>query len=263
MSASPDTPVRQQQPQAAPVADPGLTSGEARELLRPTLFDPERVGRYYVLKLIGEGGMGVVYKCEQRHPIRRTVAVKLLKPWMDGSDVLARFEGERQALALMEHSNIAGVLDAGTADGRPYFVMEYVPGEPITAFCDRHRYTTHQRLELFTQACDAIQHAHQKAIIHRDIKPSNLLVMLEGGRPVLKVIDFGVAKATAFRLTEQTMFTEHGQLIGTPEYMSPEQAEMNVVDVDTRSDIYSLGVVLYELLTGAVPFDARTFREAA
>src|SRR5688572_29804904 len=247
MSVSPDTPVQppQQPPpaDAPPAADPGLTSGEARDLLRPTLFDPERVGRYHILKLIGEGGMGVVYKAEQRHPIRRTVAVELLKPWMDGRDVLARFESERQALALMEHSNIAAVLDAGTAErGRPYFVMEYVPGEPITEFCDRNHYTTRQRLELFTQACDAVQHAHQKAIIHRDLKPSNLLVMLEDGKPLLKVIDFGVAKATAQRLSEKTVYTEAGQVIGTPEYMSPEQAEMSALDVDTRTDIYALGV---------------------
>ncbi len=220
--------------------------------------------RFKLLEAVAEGGMGVVYKAEQRAPVHRTVAVKLIKLGMDTRQVLARFDAERQALAMLNHPNVAAVYDAGATDtGRPYFVMEWVPGEPITEFCDRHNYTTKQRLELFIQACDAIQHAHQKAIIHRDIKPSNLLVTLEGDKPLLKVIDFGVAKATAHRLTEQTMFTEQGQLIGTPEYMSPEQAEMNALDIDTRTDIYSLGVVLYELLTGAVPFDSKSLRQAA
>jgi eukaryotic-like serine/threonine-protein kinase len=220
--------------------------------------------RYRVIQEVGVGGMGVVYQAEQRSPVQRIVAIKLIKLGMDTKQVIARFESERQALAMLNHPNVAAVYDAGaTETGRPYFVMEWVPGEPITDFCDRHNYTTKQRLELFIQACDAIQHAHQKAIIHRDIKPSNLLVTLDGDKPLVKVIDFGVAKATAHRLTQQTMFTEQGQLIGTPEYMSPEQAEMNALDIDTRTDIYSLGVVLYELLTGAVPFDSRTFREAA
>ena len=202
------------------------------------------VGPYKLLQLIGEGGMGEVWRAEQLHPIKRAVAVKLIKLGMDSRAVIARFEQERQALALMNHPNVARVLDAGTRDdGRPYFVMEYVPGEAITAFCDRHNYTTEQRLALFVQACEAVQHAHQKAIIHRDLKPANILVMLQDGQPIVKVIDFGIAKATAQKLTERTLFTEAGQLVGTPEYMSPEQAEMSALDIDTRTDIYSLGVV--------------------
>ncbi len=224
----------------------------------------ERIGPYKILQEVGEGGMGVVYLAEQTEPIQRRVALKLIKLGMDTKQVIARFETERQALALMNHPNVAKVLDAGaTEKGRPYFVMEYVKGESITAYCDRHRLTTKERLGLFMQVCQAVQHAHQKGIIHRDIKPSNVLVAVEGDKPVPKVIDFGVAKATQHKLTERTLFTEQGQLIGTPEYMSPEQAEMTALDIDTRTDIYSLGVLLYELLVGALPFDPTSLRQAA
>jgi WD40 repeat protein/serine/threonine protein kinase len=209
--------------------------------------------------------MGVVYKAEQRGAVRRLVALKLLKPGVDSREVVARFEAERQALAMMSHEHVAKVFDAGmTEAGLPYFVMEYVAGESITTYCDHQKLNTRSRLELFVQACEAVQHAHQKAILHRDIKPSNVLVAVDDqDRPVVKVIDFGVAKALTQRLTDQTLFTEHGRLIGTPEYMSPEQAAMSRLDVDTRTDIYSLGVVLYELLTGALPFDPVTLRQAA
>jgi serine/threonine protein kinase len=232
-------------------------------LARPAdILDSEQViGGYRLMRVINEGGMGVVYQAEQRHPVRRTVALKLIKPGMDSRRVIARFESERQALALMNHPNVARVFDAGTSpSGRPFFVMEYVPGESITRFCDQHQYTIAQRLELFIQACEATQHAHQKAIIHRDLKPSNILVMLQDQKPIVKVIDFGLAKAMAQQLTELTQYTETGQLMGTPEYMSPEQADSNVLDIDTRSDIYSLGAVLYELLSGVLPFDSRTIR---
>lgn len=207
--------------------------------------------------------MGEVWVAEQRQPLRRTVALKVIKRGMDTRQVIARFEAERQALALMDHPAIAKVLDAGTtAAGRPYFVMEYVKGEPITTYCDRQRLSTPERLDLFQRVCDGVQHAHQKGIIHRDLKPSNVLVTLQDGHAVPKIIDFGVAKATAHQLTAQTVFTELGVLIGTPEYMSPEQAEMTALDVDTRTDIYSLGVMLYELLVGALPFDPKTLRQA-
>jgi WD40 repeat protein/serine/threonine protein kinase len=221
------------------------------------------LGPYTLLEPIGEGGMGIVFQAEQTKPIRRKVALKIVKPGMDTKQVIARFEAERQALALMDHLNIARVLDAGaTSSGRPYFVMELVKGIPITEYCDRNRLSIDGRLELFVQVCQAVQHAHQKAIIHRDLKPSNILVSLIDGSAVPKIIDFGVAKAIGQQLTEKTLYTGIAQLIGTPLYMSPEQAEFSGVDVDTRSDIYSLGVLLYELLTGTTPFDQETFRTA-
>jgi len=217
------------------------------------------IDRYKLLEGIGEGGMAVVYMAEQEWPICRRVALKIIKLGMDTKRVIARFEAERQALALMDHPNIAKVFDAGaTETGRPYFVMELVRGATVTEYCDKNKLNTRQRLELFIQVCNAVQHAHQKGIIHRDIKPSNVMVTLHDGKPVPKVIDFGIAKATNYRLTEKTVFTRYSQIIGTPAYMSPEQAEMNGLDVDTRTDIYSLGVLLYELLTGSTPFAART-----
>jgi WD40 repeat protein len=218
----------------------------------------DRIGRYKLLQQIGEGGCGVVYMAEQEEPVRRRVALKVIKLGMDTKQVIARFEAERQALALMDHPNIAKVLDAGATDtGRPYFVMELVRGIKITDFCDENKLSTTDRLNLFIQVCQAIQHAHQKGVIHRDIKPSNILVTINDGVPVPKVIDFGIAKATQGRLTDHTLFTAFEQFIGTPAYMSPEQAVMTSLDIDTRSDIYSLGVLLYELLTGRTPFDQK------
>ncbi len=221
------------------------------------------IGPYRLLQEIGEGGMGVVYMAEQESPVRRKVALKIIKLGMDTKQVIARFEAERQALALMEHPNIARVFSAGATDsGRPYFVMELVRGVAINEYCDTHQLSTNERMELFIDTCRAVQHAHQKGIIHRDIKPGNVLVTSHDGRPVVKIIDFGVAKATNQKLTEKTLFTEFRQFIGTPEYMSPEQAEMSGLDVDTRTDIYSLGVLFYQLLAGSTPFDAKTLRDA-
>jgi serine/threonine protein kinase/Flp pilus assembly protein TadD len=222
------------------------------------------IGLYKLLEQIGEGGFGVVFMAEQSQPIRRQVALKVLKPGMDSRQVVARFEAERQALALMEHPHIARVLDGGeTAGGRPYFVMELVRGVPITDFCDQNQLPPRDRLTLFLDVCQAVQHAHLKGIIHRDLKPSNILVTLHDGTPVVKVIDFGIAKATGGQLTAKTLFTNYAQMIGTPMYMSPEQAEMSGLDIDTRTDIYALGVLLYELLTGTTPFDRERLRTVA
>jgi serine/threonine protein kinase len=216
------------------------------------------IGRYKLREKLGEGGCGAVWAAEQREPVKRRVALKIIKLGMDTRQVIARFEAERQALAMMDHPNIAKMLDAGaTETGRPYFVMELVRGIPITAYCDENNLTTTQRLDLLIKVCHAIQHAHQKGIIHRDIKPSNVLITLHDGVPVPKVIDFGIAKATQQELTEKTIYTKFQQFIGTPAYMSPEQAEMSGLDIDTRSDIYSLGVLLYELVTGRTPFDSK------
>jgi eukaryotic-like serine/threonine-protein kinase len=237
-------------PDAGELLVPGLPG--------PALAPPEAnepfgsaLGPYKLLEKIGEGGCGIVYMAAQEKPIRRRVALKIIKLGMDTKSIIARFDAERQALAMMDHPNIARVLDAGaTGTGRPYFVMELVRGLKITEYCDRDNLDTRQRLDLFLQICHGVQHAHQKGIIHRDLKPSNILVTLYDGVPVPKIIDFGIAKAMGEPLTEKTLFTSYHQLIGTPAYMSPEQAEMSGLDVDTRSDIYSLGVLLYELLTG-------------
>ena len=224
---------------------------------------PETIGPYRILQRIGEGGMGEVYIAEQSRPLRRLVAVKVIKKGMDTRRVIARFEAERQALALMNHRCIANVYDAGaTPAGRPFIAMEYVKGVPINVYCDRHKLGLRQRLELFNLVCDGVQHAHQKAVIHRDLKPGNILVTEEDGLPVPKIIDFGVAKATSQLLTDQTMFTQIGQVIGTLEYMSPEQADLTGEGIDTRTDVYSLGVILYELMAGALPFDPVVLREA-
>ena len=222
-----------------------------------------QIGPYKLREQIGEGGFGVVFVAEQIHPIRRKVALKVIKPGMDTKEVIARFEAERQALALMDHPNVARVLDAGTTDtGRPFFAMELIRGVPITEFCDSQRLPTNERLRLYVDVCHAVQHAHQKGIIHRDLKPSNVMVTMHDHRPVVKVIDFGIAKALATVLTNKTIYTAYGQMIGTPMYMSPEQAQLSGLDVDTRSDVYSLGVLAYELLTGSPPFNKESLERA-
>ena len=220
------------------------------------------IGHYRLLSVLGEGGMGTVYLAHQEEPVKRDVALKVIKPGLDSKRVIARFEAEKQAMALMQHLHIAQVYDVGlTPSGRSYFVMEYVKGIPITEYCDENKLTIEARLHLFIHVCEAVQHAHQKGVIHRDIKPSNILVATQDNQAVPKIIDFGVAKAISQPLTDRTFSTEEGQLVGTPEYMSPEQANMGNQDIDTRSDIYSLGVILYKLLTGMLPFDPETFRE--
>ena len=245
---------------------PARPSGESTAVYVPAsdVVGTVIAGRYKLLEQIGEGGFGVVFMAEQLKPLRRKVAVKVIKPGMDTRQVIARFEAERQALAVMDHPNIARVLDAGaTESGRPYFVMELVRGIPINAYCDENNLSVRERLGLFASVCQAIQHAHTKGIIHRDIKPTNVLVTRLDGRPVVKVIDFGVAKAMGQQFTDMTLFTNFAQMIGTPLYMSPEQAELSGTDIDTRSDIYSLGVLLYELLTGSTPVSREQFKQAA
>lgn len=245
-------------------ASDGLTTDQADNMLGKT------IDKFKLLQKIGEGGFGAVYMAEQKEPVNRKVAVKIVKPGMDSTAVIARFEAERQALAILDHPNIAKVFDGGATHEnsgtvtsvRPYFVMELVSGVPITEYCDQNQLSTTERLKLFQDVCQAVYHAHQKGIIHRDIKPSNVMVTLHDGQPVVKVIDFGIAKALNQKLTEKTMFTAYGQMIGTPQYMSPEQAEMSGLDVDTRSDIYSLAVLLYELLTGSTPLEMDSIREA-
>jgi serine/threonine protein kinase len=258
MSASPqDAPTPSESlPDTAAMISPSPTTRASHQ-------EPDRVGPFRIIEKIGEGGMGIVYKAEQREPVRRIVALKVIKLGMDTKEVVARFEAERQALAMLSHPNVAKVFEAGmTGNGRPYFAMDHVPGIPLTQYCHEHQFTTKQRLDIFIPICQAVQHAHQKGIIHRDLKPTNILVTLVDGHPVPKVIDFGIAKATNQALTQHTLFTQTGALIGTPEYMSPEQAQTSGLDVDTRTDIFSLGVILYELLTGTLPLDPKSLREA-
>ena len=246
--------------------DPDPTSGidetvPPTHTINPTEPAGTIIGRYHLLQKIGEGGMGQVWLAEQREPVRRRVAVKLVKAGMDSREVIARFESERQALALMDHPAIAKVFDAGsTPQGGPYFVMEYVAGVSITSYCDKHKLTMRQRLEIFVQVCEGVQHAYQKAIIHRDLKPSNILVTEVDGKPVPKIIDFGVAKALTQKLTAATMFTRVGTMVGTPEYMSPEQALSSGENIDTRTDVYSLGSIFYELLVERHPSSCAKWR---
>ncbi|MFO0836094.1 MAG: serine/threonine-protein kinase [Phycisphaerales bacterium] len=255
--------------------DPDATTGSEQPALPPSPPHPphprvpfgekpgDSIGPYKLLEIIGEGGFGTVWLAERREPMVQRVALKIIKPGMDSRAVIARFEQERQALAVMDHPNVAKVFDGGlTPTGRPYFVMELVKGEPITDFADQHRLTIKQRLELFIPVCDAVQHAHHKGLIHRDLKPGNVLVAEIEGKPVPKVIDFGVAKAVASEGWTNTAHTQSGMIIGTPEYMSPEQVA-GEIDVDTRTDVYSLGVLLYQMLTGELPFDSRVLRKAA
>ncbi len=240
---------------------PLLASLEAKHY---TEVEGERIGNFILRQQIGEGGFGMVWMAEQCEPIKRMVALKVVKAGMDTKQVLARFEAERQALAMMNHPHIAKVLEAGaSSSGRPYFTMELVKGIPITDFCAQRQFDARQRLELFRDVCSAVQHAHQKGVIHRDLKPSNVMVTLAGDEPLVKIIDFGIAKATQGNLIDKTFFTRYGQFLGTPVYMSPEQVAMSALDVDTRSDIYSLGVLLYELLAGAPPFDQQTLLSVA
>src|SRR5262245_56802832 len=247
-----------------PAADvQGASPSQSPTAPPPTERPDAMIGPYKLIEQIGEGGMGTVWMAQQTEPVKRLVAVKLIKPGMDSNQVIARFEAERQALALMDHPNIARVLDGGATNiGRPYFVMDLVKGVPITRYCDEHHHAPRQRLELFIPVCQAIQHAHQKGIIHRDLKPSNVLVAPHDGKPVVKVIDFGVAKAAGQPLTDRTLVTDFGAIVGTLEYMSPEQAELNNCDIDTRSDVYALGVLLYELLAGSPPFSRKELGKA-
>jgi tetratricopeptide (TPR) repeat protein len=241
-------------PNPDPASDPTRVPAEG-------VIGTQSVGPYRLLRRLGEGGMGEVWLAQQLHPIRRQVAIKVIKAGMDTAQVIARFEAERQALAVMDHPAIAKIFDGGsTAEGRPYFAMEYVHGEAITGYCDRERLSIPQRLELFIQLCEGVQHAHQKGIIHRDLKPSNVLISVSGDRPIPRIIDFGIAKAVSQPLSDRALFTEVGGFLGTPEYMSPEQADASPADVDTRSDIYSLGVLLYELLVGVLPFESAALR---
>ena len=243
-------------PNSSPEESP-VPIGQSTRALKPGGFhSTDSIGPYRLLERIGEGGMGEVWLAEQKEPVRRRVALKLIKLGMDTHEVVARFEAERQALAMMDHPAIAKVFDAGsTSEGRPYFAMEYVHGLPITAYADKHKLTMKERLDLFIHVCEGVQHAHQKAIIHRDLKPSNILVGEVDGKPMPRIIDFGVAKAISTPLDAHTMYTQLGAIVGTLGYMSPEQADLGGEDIDTRTDVYSLGVILYELLVGALPHD--------